>query len=55
VVAPLVSGFLRDLTGSLVPAITAGVALMFAGSALLLFTPGTPDGKDGTGKEVHNG
>ena len=55
VVAPLVSGFLRDLTGSLVPAITAGVALMFAGSALLLFTPATPDGKDGKGKEVHNG
>lgn len=39
VAAPLVSGFLRDLTGSLVPAILAGCLLMFGGTALLLLTP----------------
>lgn len=36
VVAPTVSGFLRDTTGSLVPAMLAGSALMVAGTALLL-------------------
>jgi MFS family permease len=40
VLAPLLSGFLRDVTGSLVPAIIAGVVLMIAGTVLLLFTPG---------------
>lgn len=41
VIAPLVSGFLRDVTGSLVPAILAGSALMFAGTVMLLLTPDT--------------
>ncbi len=41
VIAPLVSGFLRDVTGSLVPAILAGAALMFAGTVMLLLTPDT--------------
>jgi MFS family permease len=55
VVAPLVSGFLRDLTGSLVPAILAGSILMFGGSVLLLFTPGNSEEKDWKRKEVHHG
>lgn len=41
VIAPLVSGFLRDVTGSLVPAILAGAALMFAGTVMLLLTQDT--------------
>jgi MFS family permease len=41
VVAPLVSGFLRDLTGSLVPAILAGSLLMFGGTVMLFLTPDT--------------
>ncbi|HMM21842.1 MAG TPA: MFS transporter [Selenomonadales bacterium] len=39
IIAPIVSGFLRDITGSLVPAVIAGGALVLAGSALLLFLP----------------
>lgn len=40
IVAPTVSGFLRDATGSLVPAMLAGSALVLAGSALILLLPG---------------
>ena len=39
VVAPVVSGFLRDQTGSLAAAIVAGALLMFAGTLLLLTIP----------------
>ena len=39
VVAPLVSGFLRDMTGSLIPAILTASLLMFFGAAMLLLTP----------------
>jgi len=39
VVAPVVSGFLRDQTGSLAAAIIAGGVLMFAGTLLLLTIP----------------
>jgi MFS family permease len=39
VIAPLVSGFLRDMTGSLVPAILTGSLLMFFGTAMLQLTP----------------
>ncbi len=39
VVAPVVSGFLRDVTGSLSGAIFAGALLIFCGSVLLLLTP----------------
>lgn len=39
IVAPTVSGFLRDATGSLVPAMLAGSALVLAGSLLLLLLP----------------
>jgi MFS family permease len=40
IVAPTVSGYLRDATGSLVPAMLAGSALVLCGSALLLLLPG---------------
>ncbi len=40
IVAPTVSGFLRDTTGSLVPAMLAGSALVLCGSLLLLLLPG---------------
>lgn len=40
IVAPTVSGYLRDTTGSLVPAMLAGSALVLAGSFLLLLLPG---------------
>jgi predicted MFS family arabinose efflux permease len=39
VVAPIVSGFLRDQTGSLGPALVAGAVLMLAGTLLLLTIP----------------
>jgi predicted MFS family arabinose efflux permease len=39
VVAPVVSGFLRDLTGSLAPALIAAAVLMFAGTALMFTIP----------------
>jgi sugar phosphate permease len=39
VVAPVVSGFLRDWTDSLTTAIAAGAGLMFAGTLLLLTIP----------------
>jgi len=39
VVAPVVSGFLRDLTGSLAPAIVAASLLMLGGTLLLLTIP----------------
>ena len=39
VVAPVVSGLLRDMTGSLVPAILLGSLLMAGGTVMLLFTP----------------
>lgn len=39
VLAPMVSGFLRDVTGSLSPAILAGSLLMAGGSVLIAFTP----------------
>lgn len=39
VVAPIVSGFLRDQTGSLGPAIIAAAVLMIAGTLLLLTIP----------------
>ena len=39
VVAPVVSGFLRDQTGSLGPAMIAAAILMFAGTLLLLTIP----------------
>ena len=39
VIAPLVSGFLRDVTGSLSSAITAGGLLILGGSALLMLAP----------------
>lgn len=42
IVAPIVSGYLRDVTGSLVPAVIAGGVLVLAGSALLLFLPERP-------------
>ncbi len=40
IVAPTVSGFLRDATGSLVPAMLAGSALVLCGSLLILLLPG---------------
>ncbi len=40
IVAPTVSGYLRDTTGSLVPAMLAGSALVLAGSFLVLLLPG---------------
>lgn len=43
VAAPLVSGFLRDVTGSLAPAILAGALLMAGGSVLIAFTPAPED------------
>ena len=39
VVAPVVSGFLRDQTGSLGPALTAASLLMLGGTLLLLTIP----------------
>lgn len=39
VIAPLVSGFLRDVTGSLSSAITAGGLLILGGTALLVQAP----------------
>ncbi len=45
IVAPTVSGYLRDVTGSLVPAMLAGGVLMLAGTLLLCLLPG--DGKKG--------
>ncbi len=39
IVAPTVSGFLRDATGSLVPAMLAGSAMMLAGSLLIFLLP----------------
>ncbi|MDF2500982.1 MAG: gudP [Anaerosporomusa subterranea] len=39
IAAPLVSGYLRDLSGSLVPAIVAGSIVMAAGTVLLLGIP----------------
>lgn len=39
IVAPLVSGYLRDITGSLVPAIIVGSMVMAAGTALLVSIP----------------
>ncbi len=43
IVAPTISGYLRDVTGSLVPAMLAGGVLMLAGTLLLCLLPG--DGK----------
>lgn len=40
VVAPTVSGYLRDASGSLVPAMVAGSALMVAGALLVALLPG---------------
>ncbi len=40
IVAPTVSGFLRDATGSLVPAMLAGSVVMLVGSALICLLPG---------------
>lgn len=40
IVAPTVSGFLRDTTGSLVPAMLAGSVVVLAGSLLILLLPG---------------
>jgi len=39
VIAPLVSGFLRDLTGSLQPAILVGSAMILAGMMLVFLMP----------------
>ena len=39
VAAPVISGLLRDITGSLVPAILLGSVLMAGGTIMLLFTP----------------
>lgn len=41
IVAPVVSGYLRDLTGSLLTAIHLGVVLMLGGVLLLFFLPGS--------------
>lgn len=46
VVAPIVSGFLRDQTGSLGPAIVAAAILMLAGTLLLLTIPAVHDKAD---------
>ena len=46
VVAPIVSGFLRDQTGSLGPALVAGAVLMLAGTLLLLTIPVVKQEKD---------
>lgn len=40
IVAPTVSGYLRDATGSLVPAMLAGSVVVLAGSAFLCLLPG---------------
>jgi MFS family permease len=40
IIAPTVSGYLRDVTGSLVPAMLAGAVLMLAGTLLLCLLPG---------------
>ncbi|MDT8900668.1 MFS transporter [Anaeroselena agilis] len=45
IVAPTVSGYLRDVTGSLVPAMLAGSALVLAGSALIALLPGRLQGE----------
>jgi len=37
--APVISGYLLDVTGSLVPAIIAGSAVMLIGSGLILLLP----------------
>jgi MFS family permease len=39
--APVISGYLLDVTGSLVPAIIAGSAVMLIGSGLILLLPDT--------------
>ena len=39
IAAPVISGYLRDLTGSLVPAIVVGSAVMICGTVLLYFLP----------------
>ena len=44
IVAPLVSGLLRDVTSSLIPAIHTGCGIMALGTILLILTPG--DRKD---------
>lgn len=55
VIAPLVSGFLRDITGSLSPAIIAGALLMAGGSVLIIFTPAPGDETKITEKEKSHG
>jgi len=50
IVAPTVSGVLRDMTGSLVPAMLAGSAVMLAGSALILLLPGRTEEKEEAGR-----
>ena len=45
VIAPVVSGFLRDQTGSLAPAIVAAALLMIGGTLLLLTIPVVSKGK----------
>ena len=50
--APLVSGFLRDVTGSLVPAFTTGCVLMAGGTILLFFIPESVNEKQSKGKEA---
>ena len=39
IVAPIVSGYLRDATGSLAPAIAAGSCIMAAGTVVILLLP----------------
>ena len=39
IAAPIISGYLRDMTGSLIPAIIAGSAVMIGGTILLYFLP----------------
>jgi MFS family permease len=50
VVAPTVSGFLRDASGSLVPAIVAGSILMMAGALLAAMLPGRTGAADDCGQ-----
>jgi len=41
IIAPVLSGFLRDLTGSLVPAFIAASCIIFAGTLVIFITPVT--------------
>lgn len=45
IIAPIVSGYLRDTTGSLAPALIAGSLVMLAGTLLLLLIKNTPQNK----------